>query len=200
MRKSKDKSPRKPNVGPAYDLMELSFRLSMGLNVVPFTYDLKRRRFSVNPASLKFATWFVLMFLGIVVELAQMSRELIRAAVDENVSRSDWCFLCLLWTNWWFVAFSHHHILVSHQQMVEHLNQTLGSREWFTEERLPHTEDHKLIRIHLWFSNFQALAQGFLVAAEGTKAHYIYSNLPEEYRTTTTAALWTDLSSLATDI
>ena len=156
MRKSKDKSPRKPNVGPAYDLMELSFRLSMGLNVVPFTYDLKRRRFSVNPASLKFATWFVLMFLGIVVELAQMSRELIRAAVDENVSRSDSCLLCLLWTNWWFVAFSHHHILVSHQQMVEHLNQTLGSREWFTEERLPHTEDHKLVRIHLWFSNFQA--------------------------------------------
>ena len=74
--------------------------------------------------------------------------------------------------------------------MVNHLNQTIWAREWFTEERLPPTKDPKLVRIHLWVGNLQALAQCFLVAAEGTKSYYIYSNVPEDYRNTTTAVIW----------
>ena len=180
----------KPNVGRAYELMELSFRVAMGMNAIPFTYDTTRRRFAVDPRSPKFVTWFVLMFLGILVELSQITNELIRTAGDENISRSDWCLLCLLWISWWFLTTCHYQVLVKHQQMVDHLNQTLWAREWFSEERLPQTKDHKLVHIHLWFGNLQALGQCFLVAAEGTKNHYIYSNVPEEYRSTVTASIW----------
>ena len=98
--------------------------------------------------------------------------------------------MCLLWVSCWFITTCHYQVLVSHNEMVNHLNQTLWTREWFTEERLPPTKDPKLVRIHLWVGNLQALAQCFLVAAEGTKSYYIYSNVPEDYRNTTTAVIW----------
>ena len=181
----------KPNVGRAYELMELSFRVAMGVNAIPFTYDTTQRRFAVDLRSLKFATWFLLMFLGVSIEFTQMMKELIRTAADDKVSRSDWCLLCLLCISWWLLTTCHYQVLVKHYQMVDHLNQTLWAREWFTEERLPQTKDHKLVRIHLWFGNLQALGQCFLVAAEGTKNYYVYSNVPEEYRSILTAAMWT---------
>ena len=185
------RSSSKPNVGRAYELMELSFRVAMGINAIPFTYNATKRRFAVNPHGLKFVIWFFLMFLGISIELTQMMKELIRTAADDTVSRSDWCLLCLLWISWWFLTTCHYQVVVKHHEMVTHLNQTLWAKEWFTEERLPQTKDHKLVHIHLWFGNLQALGQCFLVAAEGTKNYYIYSNVPEEYRSSVTAALWT---------
>ena len=180
-----------PNVGRAYELMEIAFRAAVGINAIPFTYNTAKKRFAVDPHGLKFAIWFVLMFLGISIELAQMTKELIRTAANDTTSRGDWCLSCLVWVSWQFLTSCHYQVLFKHYEMVTHLNQTLWAREWLTEERLPQTKDHKLIRTHLCIGLPQALGQCFLVAAEGAKNYYIYSNLPEEYRNTITTSMWT---------
>ena len=74
--------------------------------------------------------------------------------------------------------------------MVNHLNQTITLREWFTEARLPKCEDHKIVRAHKISSCLQCFFQCLMVGAEGTKAHFLYSNVPVEQRSVLTFALW----------
>ena len=63
-------------------------------------------------------------------------------------------------------------------------------REWFTEERLPISGDDKVVRAHIISSCLQCFFQCLMVAAEGTKAHFLYSNIPAEHRNALTLALW----------
>ena len=70
------------------------------------------------------------------------------------------------------------------------MNQLVKMREWFTEENLPATMDHKFVRTQIWFCAIQGVFQALMIAVEREKNQFVYSYLPETYRNVGTAALW----------
>ena len=56
--------------------------------------------------------------------------------------------------------------------------------------RLPPCVDHKVVRAHIIWICKQCFFQCLIVAAEGTKAHLLYSNVPPAYSTPLTGAAW----------
>ena len=182
--------PKMDSIGPAYQLMEHYFRLAVAINTVPFTYNKQRRRFSVSKASIKYGLWFVVMLVGLLVETVQVLRELLRAKNDSAVSRGEWAHIAFVFSSWAFIWSCHYNVAQRQNEMVNHMNQTIALREWFTEARLPKSDDHKIVRAHMISSCMQCFFQCLMVAVEGTKAHFLYSNMPAEYRSAGTGALW----------
>ncbi|CAG7687325.1 unnamed protein product [Allacma fusca] len=74
--------------------------------------------------------------------------------------------------------------------MITYMNQALGTRSYFKESVLPPSTDHRVVRAHLIVSASQSFFQGLMVAAEGTKTHYVYSYTPEAYRNAVTLGIW----------
>ena len=170
--------------------MEYYFRIAVSINAVPFTYNRINRRFHVNRASLKYFLWFTLVFIGILVDLTQVTRELLRAMDDSEVSRGEWALIAFVFSSWSLIATCHYNVVRRGDGMMNHLNQIVALRKWFTEERLPRCGDHKIVRAHIIPSCLQCFFQCLMVEAEGTKAHFLYSNVPVEHRNALTGLLW----------
>ena len=180
----------KESVGRAYDLMEYYFRIAVAINAVPFTYSSGARRFDLNRSSIKYLLWNLIVFIGILAELAQVTYELLRTKDDSRMSRGEWALIAFIFSSWTFVSSCHYNVARRGDGMVNHLNQTIALREWFTEERLPKCSDHKIVRAHIISSCLQCFFQCLMVAAEGTKAHFLYSNVPVEHRSLLTGFAW----------
>lgn len=177
-------------VGRTYELMEYYFHAAVTLNAVPFTYNGKR--FKVDPTSTKYRAWLVLMFAGIVVEWAQMTWELLRAKRDINVSRGEWSLIYFVFIGWNLLLSLHTNTLLKNAEVVNHLNKTVHLRQTFSDAfAKPSQKDEKLVRAHIWASCSQCFFQSLMVAVEGYKSHFLYSNIPEENRNFVTAGLWT---------
>ena len=181
-------------IGRAFQLMEkYNFRIATAINAVPFTYNRETRRFSLptrRSSSIKYILWFLVVFMGILVETAQVGWELWRAKNDDGMNRGEWALIAFIFSSWTFVIGLHYNVAKRGDVMVNHLNQAIATREWFTEARLPKSGDHKYVRAHIISSCLQCFFQCLMVAAEGTKAHFLYSNVPAEYRNPLTGVVW----------
>ena len=187
------KSPAPPNIGKSYSLIEtFTYIPAVVLNAVPFTFNKKIRRYAISWTSWKCKIWFVLMLFMVFVELAQITFELIRTKSDPNVSRGDWCLIMFIFISWEFVFSDHLNAFVHGNEGVNHLNQLIRTREWFTQgnRELPPSKDHKIVKALLWTCFSQWFFQCLTVAAEGGKSPHLYSNVPEEYRSVGTTAVW----------
>ena len=184
------KNVRLESVGRAYAFMEYYFRTAVVINAVPFTYNPRTRRFSVRKTSIKHILWVITMPIGIFVETAQVTWELVVAKDDGAVSRGECALIAFIFSSWSLILSVHYNVLRRHKEMMNHMNQTIALREWFTETHLPPCEDHKIVRAYIITSCMQCFFQCLMVASEGTKAHFLYSNVPPEYRTPRTGAAW----------
>ena len=182
---------RKPTIGKAYAVMELYFTFGVLINAVPFTYDRNRRRYDVKKRSIKYKIWFILMLIGMFAEWAQVTRELIRSKLDHTVSRGEWGLIYFVFASWNFICGCHYNTVRKANEIVNHMNQGIRMREYFTEDRLPPTKDHRFAQLHIYATVFQCFFQCLMVAVEGmTKAHYMFANVPAGYRNTVTYGMW----------
>ena len=188
-KKKTDRTPR-ATIGKAYDWMELYFGAAVLINAVPFTYDRTRRRYDFDRESTKYRIWFVLMLLGMFSEWAQVTRELIRSKFDQSVNRGEWGMIYFVFVSWTLLAACHYSFFKKGNEVVNHMNQTIRMREYFTDEKLPPTNDHQLVKPHIYLTCFQGFFQCLMVAVEGTKNQYLYSNVPPEYRNLLTSGIW----------
>ena len=133
----------------------------------------------------------ITMLLGVMIELGQIVRELVRANLDENTSRGEWCLVAFLFFSWLFMATVHLNVFLSPYEMVNHLNQLVRMRQWFGEAEMPRSNDYKVMRTQMWFCFLQFLVQAAVVSAEREKNQFLYSYLPEESRSVATTAIWT---------
>ena len=183
-----------PFIGEAYALIEkFTYIPSVTLNAVPLTFNREIRRYAVSWSSMKSKLWIFSMLIMVFVEWAQITKELITAKADPNVSRGDWCLILFLFISWQFVISAHLNSLVHGDAMINHMNQLIRTREWFTQDQrdLPPSKDHKIVKALLWCCLAQAFFQCLTLAVEGTAGPYLYSNVPEEYRNVGSAAIWT---------
>ena len=186
----KERQPSATTIGKAYDVMEIYFGMAVLINAVPFTYDRIRRRYDVDKCSVKYKIWFVLMFIGMFIEWAQVTRELVRSKFDHTVSRGEWGMIFFVFSSWSFLSTIHYNVYKNTNEIVNHMNQTIRMREYFTDEKLPPTKDHRLAKLHIYATAFQVFFQCLMVAVEGTKKQYLYSNVPPAYRSIVTSGMW----------
>ncbi|CAG7731530.1 unnamed protein product [Allacma fusca] len=186
------KSEKFPRREPAksYKLIEIYIKIAVIINAVPFHYNQRTQRLSLDRSSIKYQTWFVLMFLGMVLELSQVTREMIRAGLDDNTSRGEWALIFFIFLSWFLITLLHYNALTNGQDMVSYHNQVIGIRKYFGEENLPPTLDHKTVRAHIISSVCQCFFQCLMVATEGTRNQYIYSNVPPNNRSLITTLVW----------
>ena len=187
-----DSHVQNDGVGRAYKLMEYYFLIAVKINAIPFRYNKVQKRLTSVSSSVKFKIWFILMLLGIVAEWAQATFELLRAKQDQSVGRGEWALIYFLFISWTFVVSCHYNIFKQHRELVNHVNQTVRMREWLRETygELPHSADDKLVKAHIYSSCSQCFFQCLMVAAEGYKGQFLYSNVPLGQRNVGTAALW----------
>ena len=186
----KGTTQRRPFVGLTYHYIEMVAQLGVWLNSLPFTYSRAMLQLHVNSTGPKFVFWIITMFSVIVLELGQIIWELIRRKLDLNMSRGEWCLIAFLFMSWLFMALIHLNILVHPHEVVNHLNQLLRLRKWFSEERLPHATEHKVVRIQMWFCCFQCFVQALMISVERENRQFLYSYLPEGYRSMGSTAIW----------
>ena len=106
------------------------------------------------------------------------------------MSRGEWFLVAFLFFSWFFMTSVHLNVLLRLYQMVNHMNQLVSMRKWFTEENLPATTDHKFVRTQMWFCAVQCIFQALMIAVEREKNQFVYSYLPDKYRNVGTTALW----------
>ena len=188
-RQKKTAKPR-PFVGLTYKYIEQCAGMGMKLNSVPFTYDRANLRYEVKTKDPKFILWSLIAFVVITLELGQMLWELIRAKMDPDMTRGEWCLVAFLFFSWLFMTGIHLNVLLHPYELVNHLNQLIRLRRWFGEERLPRTSDHKVVRTQMWFCSFQCIFQALMITMEREKSQFLYSYLPENYRNMGTTAIW----------
>ena len=185
--------PSPPYIGKAYSLVErFTYIPAVTINSVPFTFNRKIRRFAVSWTSLKYKIWLGSMLFMVFVELAQITKELVQALPDPRVSRGDWCLTMFLFISWQFVLAAHVNAFIHGDEIVNHLNQLIRAREWFTKDhrQLPASKDHKVVTGFLWCCAAQLFFQCLTVAANGATGPHLYSNVPEEYRNMYLTAVW----------
>ena len=181
----------RPFVGQTYHNIEYCLTNGIKFNAIPFTYDRANLRCDVKTRSPKFIIWTATMLVPILIELGQILRELVRAKLDDNTSRGEWCLVAFVFFSWLFMANIHLNVFLHPYDMVNHLNQLVRMRKWFREEKLPPSNDHKIVRTQMWFCFFQFLVQASMISAEREKGHFLYSYLSAENRSGVTTALWT---------
>ncbi|CAG7832664.1 unnamed protein product [Allacma fusca] len=184
-----EKSPGK-DTAKSYQLIEIYIKIAVIINAVPFHYNRRTQQLSLDKHFLKYRIWIVLMFLGMILELSQVTREMIRAGLDDNTSRGEWALIFFIFLSWYLVTLLHYNALTNGNDMATYHNQVVSIRDQFGEKNLPPTSDHKMVRIHMITSMSQCFVQCLMVAAEGTRNQYIYSNVSPQYRSWLTAIIW----------
>ncbi|CAG7728433.1 unnamed protein product [Allacma fusca] len=177
-------------VALSYHYMEKYFRVAVNINAVPYHYNKQKRRFRLDRKSLKYKLWMLLMLFGMLAETAQATKELIRGSLDDTVGRGEWSLVLFIFISWVFVTSTHFNTYLRGEDIVSYINQVMGTRAYFKESNLPMTSDHKIVRAHIYVSCAQCFFQALMVAAEGLKPQYLFSNVPEEYRNPLTWAIW----------
>ena len=184
------KSKLRPYIGPTYRYIEQCVGLGIKLNALPFTYDRSNLRYQVNTSGIKFKLWLVTMPMIIVLELGQIVIELGRGKRDETMSRGEWCLVAFLSFSWLFMALIHLNVLLHPHELVNQLNQLVRVRQWFGEDKLPPTTDHKVVRAQMWFCSSQCFVQALMICVEREKQQFFYSYVPQDYQNVGTVMVW----------
>ncbi|CAG7727628.1 unnamed protein product, partial [Allacma fusca] len=178
------------DIALSYQYMEIYFQAAVFINAIPFHYDRENRYFRLDRNGYKHKVWFVQMVLGMAAETIQVTLELIRGSRDPNMSWGQWSLVLFIFISWVFVFSVHYTVYCCGEDIVSYINQVLGMRKYFQERNFPPTNDHNVVKAHICVSSAQYFFLALMVAAEGTKAQYLFSNVPESYRSPAVRTMW----------